>query len=288
MKWNRALVKAIILILFATQSFAQFEKTSFIQSYHLYITCNKTTNLIFPFAIQSADRGSKDVLAQKVTGAENILQVKAAKPNFSETNLSVITSEGKLYSFIVNYTNEPSELNIVFQKDTLVAQDIQPALIKEPVILFETNNAAELNTIAQRVKNAKRSMHAVNDKHDAMKLSLKGLYVHRDVFYFQLVFQNKSNISYNIEAIRFFIRDKQKSKRTATQEREIHPLYMYGNDTNLKEKSSDACVIALPKFTLPDAKYLSLQVLEKNGGRDLHLSLGDRNIMNAKTISVTD
>jgi conjugative transposon TraN protein len=217
MKWNRALVKGIILTLLATQSFAQFEKTSFIQSYHLDITCNKTTNLIFPFAMQSVDRGSKDLLVQKVTGAENILQVKADKPNFSETNLSVVTSDGKLYSFLVNYADAPSELNIVFQKDTSVAHDIQPALIKEPPILFETNNAAELNTIAQRVINAKRSMHGVNDKHDAMKLSLKGLYVHNDVFYFQLLFQNKSNISYDVDAIRFFIKDKQKSKRTATQ-----------------------------------------------------------------------
>ena len=118
MKRNCAVVIGIILILFATKSFAQFKKTSFIQSYHLNITCNKTTNLIFPFSIESVDRGSKDILAQKVTGAENILQVKADKQNFSETNLSVITADGNLYSFIVDYLNEPPQLNIVFQKDT--------------------------------------------------------------------------------------------------------------------------------------------------------------------------
>jgi hypothetical protein len=67
---------------------------------------------------------------------------------------------------------------------------------------------------------------------------------------------------------------------------EIHPLYLYGNDTNLKGKSSQISVVALPKFTLPDAKYLSIQIMEKNGGRDLHLTLKNRKIMNAKTMSV--
>jgi len=117
-----------------------------------------------------------------------------------------------------------------------------------------------------------------------MQLSLKGLYINNDVFYFQLSPQNKSFISYDIDAIRFIIRDMRKSKRTATQEREIKPLYLYGNIKNVKGKLTQTCVIALPKFTLLDAKYLSIQVLEKNGGRDLHLNLQDWHIIQAKPI----
>ena len=39
-----------------------------IAPYPLTITCSKTTNIIFPYAIISVDRGSKDVLAQKAGG----------------------------------------------------------------------------------------------------------------------------------------------------------------------------------------------------------------------------
>lgn len=46
--------------------------------------------------LKSVDRGSKDVLAQKAKGVESILQVKAAKTNFDETNLTVINADGKL------------------------------------------------------------------------------------------------------------------------------------------------------------------------------------------------
>src|SRR6266487_5764395 len=146
MKRNCAVAVGMILTLFTTKSFAQFERTTFIQSYHLNITCNKTTNLIFPFSIVNVDRGSKDVLVQKVTGAENILQVKADKPNFSETNLSVITADGNLYSFVVDYLNEPSQLNIVFQKDAL-----NPLKNEQVIFSKNNNNAGELNTIAYNV-----------------------------------------------------------------------------------------------------------------------------------------
>src|SRR6266498_834118 len=163
MKPNCAVAVGMILTLFTTNSFAQFKRTSFIQSYRLNITCNKTTNLIFPYSIVNVDRGSKYVLVQKVTGAENILQVKADKPNFSETNLSVITADGNLYSFIVDYLNEPWQLNIVFQKDTLTSSK------NEQVIFSETNNNAEdLNRIAQDIFNAGKTVHGVKDEHEAM------------------------------------------------------------------------------------------------------------------------
>lgn len=55
---------------------------------------NKTSNLVFPDAIVSIDRGSQDIMAQKAFGVENILRVKAVAKSFEETDLSVITKEG--------------------------------------------------------------------------------------------------------------------------------------------------------------------------------------------------
>jgi conjugative transposon TraN protein len=278
MKRNCAVV-GIILIFSVAKSFGQFEKISFINSYPLYITCNKTTNLIFPCVIQNVDRGSRDVLVQKVTGAENILQVKADKPKFSETNLSVITAEGKLYSFIVNYLNEPPQLNIVFQKDTLLSAT---EFVNIPVIFSRKNNVAELNHTAQKIISASRCMYGVRDRHDAMKLVLNGLYVYNDIYYFCVVIQNKSNISFETEAMRFFITDKQKSKRTATQQTEIRPLGFYSNWKMVKGKSSQSFIVALPKFTLHDEKYLLVQLFEQSGSRELQLCIKNRHLLQAQ------
>src|SRR4051812_19268921 len=90
--------------------FAQYLPKS-ITPYKVSISYDKTSNLIFPFAIKSVDIGSAAVLAQKAQGVENILQLKAGEQYFKETNVTVITVDGHFYSFIVNFNAEPSILN---------------------------------------------------------------------------------------------------------------------------------------------------------------------------------
>jgi len=40
-------------------------------------------------------------------------------------------------------------------------------------------------------------------------------------------------------------------------------------------------VIALEKFTIPDAKFLAIQIMEKNGGSHLSMKIGNKKIMQA-------
>ena len=71
----------LLISLVMAKSYSQYNYYSFIPSEHLAITYNKTTNLIFPYSVQSIDRGSKDILVQQPKGTENIVQLKADKPN---------------------------------------------------------------------------------------------------------------------------------------------------------------------------------------------------------------
>jgi conjugative transposon TraN protein len=281
MKCKCVFLESIVLLLIALQSLAQNEDYSFIPSAHLSITYNKTTNLIFPFSVQSIDRGSKDILVQQPKGTQNVVQIKADKPDFTQTNLSIITIDGKLYSFTVDYTAQPSQLNIIIGKQNLSTSD---STFKHAVMLSSGNNEVLMQAVAQKFLSAK-DVPGKKNKHNQMELRLNGIYINHDILYFRLQLKNKSNLSYDLDAITFILKDSQKSKRAATQEIELQPIYNYGSFKTVQGKSSASCIIALPKFTLPDAKYLSVQVLEKNGGRDLHLRLGNRHIMQAKIIS---
>jgi len=268
-------MKKLLVILsffFGTACYAQ-APTSFIKPNLLDITSNKTSNIIFPYAIQHVDKGSNDILAQKVNGAANVLEVKAAKDSFAETNLSVITADGKLYSFIVNYTLQPSELNIVISAKDSGASPV-----------FAANNARLLEENAAKVAGLATSVHGLRDNHDEIIAKLKGLYVKDDVFYFQLQFINRSNVSYGIDAIRFAVLDKRKSKRTATQETELNPVYSTEKQASIGAGTRPVIVIALAKFTLPDGKYLAVHVTEKDGGRDLRLRMGNKVLVRARTI----
>jgi conjugative transposon TraN protein len=251
-------------------------QTTIIEPYPLKITTNKTTNLIFPYAIKSVDRGSADVLAQKAKGVENILLVKAGRQNFSETNLSVITADGKLYSFILDYVNNPTAINISFAADTLNT-DV-------PSSLKPLYNEASMRIDVERILKQKKSVRGIRDYRYEVRFSLNGIYIKNDVIFFMVQIANNSNINYDVDMLRFFIRDATKAKRTATQEIEVEPRYVYGDTSTIKGDTKNTIVFALPKFTIPDRKLLSIQLMEKNGGRNLQLSVPNRTILKAKSL----
>lgn len=277
MKNLSAVMAMGFLLILNNRSFSQDEiKMKVIEPYHLSITYFKTSNLVFPYAIVSVDRGSKDVLVQQAKGVENILQVKAGKQDFEETNLTVITADGHLYSYILNYTINPSHLNIQFTSHQA----------KNPDAKFSTGftNAAEMQANAERIIGKKRTIHRIKDKKYDMQLRLNGLFIRDNIMYYKIELENDSNINYDIDQLRFFISDQRKSKRTATQELKIEPLYVYQNITTVLGQKEHDLVFALPKFTIPDKKQLIIQVMEKNGGRHLELKVKNRAIVRSKVV----
>ena len=84
--------------------------------------------------------------------------------------------------------------------------------------------------------------------------------------------------------MRFYIRDKRKAKRTAIQENEMKPLYIAGNTKSVKANSTSTLVIALEKFTIPDAKFLAIEIKERNGGRHMLLKIHNNKIIRALSL----
>ena len=233
------------------------------QTPSLAITTDKTVSLVFPFSILHVDRGTQDVLVQPVKEASTILLVKAATKNFSETNLSVVTDDGSIYSFKVNYEADPSVW----------------------IYHLPTRSKATIATYANSVLDNPIIIHGIKDRSWDMLAKITGIYIKDNVIYYQLQLNNLSPIDYDIELLRFYIRDKRKGRRTAIQENEMKPLYSAGNTSQVKANSRNTIVIALEKFTIPDAKHLTVQIMEKNGGRHLSLKVNNNKIIKAIQLS---
>lgn len=265
----------LIAMLFAQlQTHAQVDTT-----HHVDVTFNKTTSVIFPASIKSVDRGSRDLLAQKAKGLENVLQLKAARENFPETNLTVITADGMLFHFTVRYARQPRDLTINFTHPTAP----QPASL-----IFESDlTEADMQQHAQRIVKHNQKKFGARTRKSKITLSLQGIYIQDNVIYYHLQQQNKSNIHYDVSFCRFFIKDRSKVKRTASQEVDIKPLYSYGDHTRIKGQSKSDLVYALQKLTIPDAKQLIIEIFEHNGGRHLTLTIKNKAIVRAKPIPVS-
>ena len=229
------------------------------QSPSLSITTDKTTSLIFPFPVIHVDRGARDVLVEQVKEAANILLVKAASANFPETNLSVITNDGSVYSFPVGYEKAPLKW----------------------VYSLGSKTSATPGRYADGILDNPPTMHGIRYRKWEMRAKVSGIYIHQNTIYYQLQLNNQSSIDYNIDLMRFYIRDKKKVKRTAMQENEIKPSYIAGNTKLVKANTTSTLVVALEKFTIPDAKLLAIEVMEKNGGRHLLLKIHNDKIIRA-------
>ena len=274
------MITGIVALLINVHAFAQITmpvlKDSVIAPYRLAVTFYKTTNLIYPCAIKSVDIGSEDILAQKANGVENVLQVKAGKLYFDETNLTVITADGKLYSYILDYSDTPGILNIRFYNSTKTYQ--------EAFFSTGTINEAQIQADAKIVIHEKINIHGIKDKSYGIKIIMNGLFIKDDVIYCRIKLANNSNINYDIEQLRFYIRDQRKSTRTAMQELEIHPLYVYGDTAVVPEQTEKVFVFALQKFTIPEKKYLAIELMEKSGGRHLRLHVRNRTILQVRLL----
>lgn len=250
-------------------------KVKTIEPYKLEISKFKTTNIIFPYPIISVDRGSQDILVQKANGVENILQLKAAKEGFPETNLTVITSDGKLNSIVLSYATQPSVLNF----------SISNRVSQSGIIANGNINEAEIQTLAERAAFVRKKLSSYKDKLSGITFQVTGVYIQGDVLYFRVRISNQSNIDYTIDQLRFYIRDKKKASRTSSQEIEISPLYTLGEVDKVTSKGEDIFVFALPKFTIPDKKYFTVELMEKNGGRHLALKINNSTILKATPLS---
>ncbi|MDJ1503586.1 conjugative transposon protein TraN [Xanthocytophaga agilis] len=266
----------ISLLLISSKGLGQSTSPTILPSYPLSVTHQKTTTLIFPYAIKSVDRGSQDILAQKASGVENVLWIKAAQKQIEQTNLTVITTDGNVYSYLVNYASNPTVLTLSYSASNQLSEKVHFSEMHP--------NQSQLKATCQQILARRKLFRRKKDSHFGISLHLEGIYIQDEVLYYRIRLHNQTAINYTIDQLRFSIHDKKQAKRTATQEQELSPIYIYSaadSTETIKAHSQQTWVVALDKFTIPDQKYVLIETNEKNGGKHLHLQIKNRTLVKA-------
>jgi len=251
-----------------------FDHAALIRPYRLDITWNKTTLLIFPSAIQSADRGGQYVLAEKVKGADNVLKVKAGQKGFEESNLQVITTDGKVYPFTVSYSDSPAYQTIDLGRQTPYA----------PVRISGVSlNSKQLADLAAKVAGSAPFLKGARYRKHGISLKLDGIYVDNDVLFMRYHLHNNTAIRYDEGSLRFYIRDTKKVKRTAEQDKEILPLYVLHSGTPELDKG-EVIVAAFQKFTIAENKKFITEMNEQSGDRNPDCHIDQDKLLKAKAL----
>jgi conjugative transposon TraN protein len=277
---RKSVIGLVVMILMIAHQSIQAQtgdvktKASVIQPFYLSISSSKTTNLIFPYAIKSIDRGSKRVLVQKAKAAENVLQVKADTVDFKETNLSIITQDGQFYSFMVSYAENPTWLNLQISKDSGLEKQ---AIFQEPIInkaLYDRN--VDTISLQQQFLNKCKSSNKII-------LSLLGIYLKDNILFFALSVENLSLFNLTIENIEFIVKDRKSSKRSAVYEKLFQPLFDPFIPT-LDANDKRYIITGFQPFTFFPSQVLHIKLREKNGGRSVIMPIKLKKLLKARAI----
>lgn len=119
------------------------------------------------------------------------------------------------------------------------------------------------------------SLHAAAQrtiKKDQIKLCLSALYISGHVLSFDITLFNRSLLGYELQYIKFFIRERHIASRTAVQEREVYPLVEI-HPIEILADGNQHFALDFNQFTIPKSKELVISVKERNGTRDLALHI---------------
>lgn len=266
----------------------EIPKAALMQPYNIRITTSTTTSLVFPTKIVTIDRGLDNILSKKVDGVENVLKIKASSEFPRPSNLTVITEDGRIYTFTVVYEEFTEQYVVDMRKlDNRMSSSFSESSSNYGSgITF--NNTGMNSTIIENLSKmvlSKKTKVLDREREHNIKMFVKQIFVKDGIVFFPVQILNQGEMQYDIDLIKFFIRDKKKLKRTVSQVLELEPLYVYNDQEGIERKKSLTQVFAFDKFTLTKDKKMDIILYEKNGGRNITCTLKYREINKAEYLN---
>ncbi|EHO11867.1 conjugative transposon protein TraN [Myroides odoratimimus] len=255
--------------------------TAEVTPYEIELTQNKTTHILFPSSIEYVDLGSSEIIASKVETSSNVLRLKTIKEDISPTNFTVITNDGKYYSFNATYNEQPTQLSYDLNK--FEKQNSK----KQSEVLFKdlgTTSPSLANLLMKAIIKKNKKELNIKSKNYSVEARLKSIYSQDGKLYFHIFINNKSNLPYIVDYISFKIKDRRTVKRTTIQEVSLKPVRSYDDVLIINSRSKQDNVFILDQFTLSDKQMLIIEINEKRGIRNQVLKVKSSDVLKVKRI----
>lgn len=288
-------MKAILytLLIFITQLFTAqtATKEQIISDLpELEITEGISLHIISPEPIQYVDLST-----QQLTGdlsSTQIARIKIAdKPestdkeksqnlflHYNGDQIGVITVVGQ--SFIAQYKavyRNSENLNTVTNIH-IQPEEMQP--IEFDKMVFSN---LELRKFAMDIIQKKSEKNPIGEeKNLGLSVQLNNVYVISDYIFLDMTFKNNSNLSYDMEALKFSVEDKKIHKATNNQSIEITPLFQLNPQKHFRKNFRN--IYVFKKFTYPNSKVMMIRLIEEQlSGRTIEMKINYSDILKADT-----
>jgi hypothetical protein len=242
------------------------------------VSFHRVTALVFPSAVRSGVRVTRDVQVEKVRGVENVLAIRAARGRFVATNLAVFGMDGRIYSFNLEY----SDTATAWQWRVEPNGDAARGLILTGLPADED----KLREDARILKTNRGWMNAAV-KIQKMRLAVTGIYYADSLLWLAGKLRNRSVPDFAVQRVRLFTEDRRRVKRMAVQEAEMDPVYTDWDGAGLVAgETIRGFALAYRGIAVPQGKRLVLEVAEREGGRTIRLRIPLKKILAARKLRI--
>ena len=267
----KKLLFIITLIASAISVFAQDVKKRDLPIIHL--PKNISVHFISPEPIQYVDISQKNIIGD--LPLKNVLRIKLKDSVSSADAIVTITGE----KFIAQYHVMSTDLS----QDAITEIAINPSDTKPLDISGIGLSQTQLKTLALNLF-CKRTGHPIEHKKAfGLKASLYHIYSAGDYIFLSLGYENRTNLKYDLDELRFKIDDKKITKATNVQSLEIKPEYVLFDNPVFQHTYRN--ILVFKKVSFPGNKVLNIELSEKQiSGRVITLSVSYKDVLEADTL----
>ena len=225
-----------------------------------------------------------DISTDKVAGDQPLANTVRLKPkegadvNADGDILAVVTVITERYRVQYGLIYTTHLIEAVTEK-TVLASEVIP--YHNPAVSMSTE---EMTRFARRIWDSPARIRNVGTKRHHMTMRLNNIYSAGDYFFIDFSVDNRTNIRFDIDQIRFKVEDKRQSRATNSQSVELQPALLLGNGTSFMHGYRNVAV--LRKLTFPNDKVLTIEMSEKQvSGRTITLSIDYEDVLYADSFS---
>ena len=272
-----------------------------------------TTHVVFTSDLSYVDISRQEVIAAKVVDAsKNMLAIKAREPFDYVTTISALEANGTMHTFKVKYNPYPSQLIVDIRAGAQSSQQglpvntqirpgsaatggetpAQTAQGTSPVITVpQTGETASLNVTTAETSNFGRmdaptldeimkypqGIYHIGDRNFNIEGYVTNLFVYSDLIYVVLTLYNKSDIGFEAGDAQFTIETMERNRKSLATDKSVWAKSSYGS-LSCPPRGTITAGYTIPKFTLLKNECLRIYIYEKQGTRNLILTLSDKDI----------
>lgn len=229
--------------------------------------------LFFPQAIRQGITGASHFVFTYNRETIQYFGLLQAQPG-EESNLLVVTDDGKVYSYILKYAEQLLKLNYFISKTESIGDEAPASVIQKPkqeTLDSIEKNLEYLKSFSTYLLKTKSRRLASKQK-NGIKIQLQKMIYHKSETYLVMEVSNNSGITFETDFLKVYSVSGNKKRKASYQRLEMKPIYICNPPNKIWNGQSLRFVYVLPKYVLGDKEKLVVELQELNGSSKVTLS----------------